>query len=151
MNLAQHLRRGGATIRTVRRSVTARGCCYDYAALAGRVARLASRAARRVSVLRPATASRSSPTNTPEYLEALYAIWHAGCVGVPVNAKLHPAELNYILDHSGARVCFASSDLATAIEAHAPRYARTHRGVRQRAPIDRLLAADACDVDAARA
>ena len=58
--------------------------------------------------------------NSPEYLEALYAIWHAGCAAVPVNAKLHPAELAYILDHSGARVCFASSDLAAAIEAHAP-------------------------------
>ena len=29
------------------------------------------------------------------------------------NAKLHGAELGYILEHSGARVCFASADLAT--------------------------------------
>ncbi len=39
---------------------------------------------------------------------------------MPANAKLHGAELAYILEHSGARVCFASSDLAPAIEAHAP-------------------------------
>ena len=28
-------------------------------------------------------------TNRPEFLEALFAIWHAGLVAVPMNAKLH--------------------------------------------------------------
>jgi long-chain acyl-CoA synthetase len=45
--------------------------------------------------------------NSPDYLEALCAIWHAGLAAVPANAKLHGAELGYILEHSGARVCFA--------------------------------------------
>jgi long-chain acyl-CoA synthetase len=36
---------------------------------------------------------------------------------VPVNARLHRREFAYILDHSGARLCFASPDL---IEAAAP-------------------------------
>ena len=27
--------------------------------------------------------------NRPEYLEALFAIWHAGLVAVPINARLH--------------------------------------------------------------
>ena len=36
-------------------------------------------------------------------------IWHAGLAAVPANAKLHGAELGYILEHSGARVCFASA------------------------------------------
>lgn len=31
--------------------------------------------------------------NRPEYLEALYAIWHAGLVAVPVNARLHRDEI----------------------------------------------------------
>ena len=35
----------------------------------------------------------------------------AGLVAVPVNAKLHPRELAYILEHSSARLCFASPDL----------------------------------------
>ncbi len=39
---------------------------------------------------------------------------------MPINAKLHPVELAYILNHSGARICFTSSGLAPAIEAHAP-------------------------------
>src|SRR5690348_17589746 len=38
--------------------------------------------------------------NRPEYLEALYAIWHAGLAAVPVNARLHRAEIAYILEHS---------------------------------------------------
>ena len=35
--------------------------------------------------------------NRPEYLEALFAIWHAGLVAVPVNARLHRGEIGYIL------------------------------------------------------
>ena len=34
--------------------------------------------------------------NRPEYLEALFAIWHAGLVAVPVNARLHRDEIAYI-------------------------------------------------------
>jgi long-chain acyl-CoA synthetase len=54
--------------------------------------------------------------NRPEYLEVLYAAWHSGLVAVPVNARLHPREIEYILDHSGARACFVSPDLAASIE-----------------------------------
>src|SRR5215475_3363638 len=38
--------------------------------------------------------------NRPEYLEALFAVWHAGLVAVPVNARLHRDEIAYILEHS---------------------------------------------------
>ena len=58
--------------------------------------------------------------NSPDYLEALYAIWHAGMAAVPANAKLHGAELGYILEQSGARVCFASDGLDGEIARHAP-------------------------------
>ena len=36
--------------------------------------------------------------NRPEYLEAMFAIWHAGLVAVPVNARLHRDEIAYILE-----------------------------------------------------
>jgi long-chain acyl-CoA synthetase len=36
---------------------------------------------------------------------------------VPANAKLHPRELEYILDHSGARVCFVTPDLIDGVGA----------------------------------
>lgn len=42
--------------------------------------------------------------NRPEYLEALFAVWHAGLVAVPVNARLHRDEIGHILDDSGTAV-----------------------------------------------
>jgi len=45
--------------------------------------------------------------NHPHYVEALFACWWAGLVAVPVNAKLHPKELAFVLDDSGARFAFA--------------------------------------------
>jgi long-chain acyl-CoA synthetase len=54
-------------------------------------------------------------TNCAEYLEALFAIWHAGLFAVPINAKLHREEFRYILGHSGARVAFVSPDLAETV------------------------------------
>ncbi|MGD9865562.1 MAG: AMP-binding protein [Pseudodonghicola sp.] len=44
--------------------------------------------------------------NRPEYIEILFAIWAAGCVAVPVNAKLHPGEVDYVLSDSGASLLF---------------------------------------------
>jgi long-chain acyl-CoA synthetase len=49
--------------------------------------------------------------NCAEYFEVLFAIWHAGLVAVPVNAKLHPRELRWILDNSGAKACFSLGDV----------------------------------------
>ena len=48
----------------------------------------------------------------------MFGVWHAGLAAVPANAKLHGRELGYILQHSGARVCFASSELVGSITAH---------------------------------
>jgi long-chain acyl-CoA synthetase len=53
--------------------------------------------------------------NVPEYVELLLAGWYAGLTMVPINARLHPRELEYILGHSGARVCFVTPDLADAV------------------------------------
>ncbi|CAG2159009.1 2-succinylbenzoate--CoA ligase [Cupriavidus numazuensis] len=46
--------------------------------------------------------------NCPQYVELLYAIWHAGLCAVPINAKLHPREIDDIVRDSGASVCFVS-------------------------------------------
>jgi acyl-CoA synthetase (AMP-forming)/AMP-acid ligase II len=54
--------------------------------------------------------------NRPEYLEALYAVWHAGLVAVPVNARLHPEEIAYILEHSGAVAVVTDEDHAGDVE-----------------------------------
>ena len=54
--------------------------------------------------------------NRPEYLEALFAIWHAGLVAVPVNARLHRDEIAYILDHSGSTAVVTDDDHADDVE-----------------------------------
>src|SRR5882762_9946451 len=53
--------------------------------------------------------------NCPEYYEVLFACWHAGLVAVPMNAKLHAKEFAYILENSGAKACFVTPDLESAI------------------------------------
>jgi acyl-CoA synthetase (AMP-forming)/AMP-acid ligase II len=55
--------------------------------------------------------------NRPEYLEALFAIWHAGLVAVPVNARLHREEIAYILDDSGTAVVVTDDEHAEDVEA----------------------------------
>jgi acyl-CoA synthetase (AMP-forming)/AMP-acid ligase II len=54
--------------------------------------------------------------NRPEYIEALFAIWHAGLVAVPVNARLHRDEIAYILDHSGSAVAVTDEEHAGDVE-----------------------------------
>lgn len=50
--------------------------------------------------------------NHPEYWIALLAVWRAGLVAVPVNAKLHISEFRYILENSDSRLAFATAELA---------------------------------------
>ncbi len=44
--------------------------------------------------------------NCPEYWELLFACWYAGLAAVPMNAKLHAREFEYIVANSGAKACF---------------------------------------------
>ena len=50
--------------------------------------------------------------NHPRYLEILWGAWWAGLVVVPVNAKLHPAEAEWIVDNAQARWAFVTRDVA---------------------------------------
>jgi acyl-CoA synthetase (AMP-forming)/AMP-acid ligase II len=52
---------------------------------------------------RLATACCCSCATIRATLEALWAAWWAGLVVVPVNAKLHPREVEWIIADSGAR------------------------------------------------
>ncbi|MGR3759718.1 class I adenylate-forming enzyme family protein [Roseobacteraceae bacterium NS-SX3] len=53
--------------------------------------------------------------NCPDYLIALFGIWYAGAAAVPINAKLHGREAEYILENSGAKLVFTSPGLTEAI------------------------------------
>ncbi|WP_424858627.1 MULTISPECIES: AMP-binding protein [unclassified Tepidimonas] len=50
--------------------------------------------------------------NHPRYLEVLWGAWWAGLAVVPVNAKLHPSEVEWIADDARTRWGFVTADVA---------------------------------------
>jgi len=90
-----------------------------YGQMASRVARLASGFSSRLK-LQPRDRVALAMKNCPEYYELLFACWHAGLCPVPMNAKLHPKEFAYILENSGAKACFATPDLESAVPGAMP-------------------------------
>ncbi len=85
-----------------------------YSQLVMRVAKL-SRGLTQILGPQPAARVALAMSNCPEYIELLYAAWWAGLTPVPINARLHPEEAAYILQHAEARVCFVTPDLAASI------------------------------------
>ena len=53
--------------------------------------------------------------NCGEFLETMFACWTAGLCAVPVNARLHPREVEHIANDSGARLLVATPALADAL------------------------------------
>src|ERR1051325_6334715 len=90
----------------------------SYGALAERAARLAS--ALHGLDLQPGDRVAIIAKNCVEYVETIHGIWHGGFAAVPANAKLHGRELGYILEHSGARVCFATPGLDEDVAPYTP-------------------------------
>jgi long-chain acyl-CoA synthetase len=118
MNLALWLDRARRSYPDYPAVASAGRVVMNYGELAARVERLAG--AMRGLGLQPGDRVVIATKNSIHYLELIYAVWHAGLAAVPVNAKLHGAELGYILSHSGARACFASPELESAIAPYAP-------------------------------
>jgi acyl-CoA synthetase (AMP-forming)/AMP-acid ligase II len=50
--------------------------------------------------------------NCPEFFEILLACWTAGLCPVPVNSKLHPKEVAYIVEKTKAKLLFTTPALA---------------------------------------
>jgi acyl-CoA synthetase (AMP-forming)/AMP-acid ligase II len=88
---------------------------YSYRQLSARVAALAG-GLHALPGMRSGERVALTMSNSPAYLELLWATWHAGLCVVPINAKLHPREFAYILRNSDARYCFASERLAGGID-----------------------------------
>jgi long-chain acyl-CoA synthetase len=84
---------------------------YDYAEYESLSERLAGAFRGRLG-LRPGDRVAIAMTNNPEYLAILFAIWRAGLVAVPANAKLHARELAYIVEDCGARLCLSTAEVA---------------------------------------
>ncbi|HOB14806.1 MAG TPA: long-chain-fatty-acid--CoA ligase [Novosphingobium sp.] len=55
--------------------------------------------------------------NSPEQVALLLAVLRAGMTALPINWRLAPAEVAYILRHSGARLLFADEAFCPAIRA----------------------------------
>jgi acyl-CoA synthetase (AMP-forming)/AMP-acid ligase II len=81
---------------------------HTWRELRERVLRLASSIRELGAGARVAVASE----NRPEIVELMFAIWAAECVVVPINYKLHPREMEQILDDAGVAQVFASPKIA---------------------------------------
>ena len=55
-------------------------------------------------------------TNCHRLLEAYYGVLEAGAVLLPLNIRLSPDELAYILNDSGARILFLEKDFLAAVD-----------------------------------
>jgi acyl-CoA synthetase (AMP-forming)/AMP-acid ligase II len=53
--------------------------------------------------------------NCPEIIELMFGVWAAECVYLPINYKLHPREMQQILDDAAAAVVFASPKIAAEL------------------------------------
>jgi len=62
--------------------------------------------------------------NTHHLLEAYYGVIEAGAVLNPINIRLAPHEIAYILDHAASRVVFFHADFAALVEEIGPHLAR---------------------------
>ncbi len=118
MNLALWLERAGKAFPDNPAVALGEGVVHDYGALAERAASIAGGLAK--LGLQPGDRVAICSKNRPAYVEAMYGIWWGGFAAVPANAKLHGAELGYILEHSGARICLVGPELFDAVAAHAP-------------------------------
>jgi long-chain acyl-CoA synthetase len=112
VNIARLLARSASVFPTRPAVFVGTRLLFDYRTLAGRAACIAGYL-RDTLGLEPGDRVAAFMTNCPEYLEVLYGIWWAGLAAVPVNAKLHPREMAYILENAEASCLFVSSDLAT--------------------------------------
>ncbi|MEX1661538.1 class I adenylate-forming enzyme family protein [Thioclava sp. 15-R06ZXC-3] len=87
----------------------------DYATFADHAARIGAGLAERGIV--PGDRVALFMKNRIEYLEALYGAWFAGAVVVPINAKLHPREAEWIIEASSAKLTFVSPDTGADLRA----------------------------------
>jgi long-chain acyl-CoA synthetase len=59
--------------------------------------------------------------NTVEAVQLFFAVFKAGLIAVPVNSRLKAPEIEFVLRHSGARLCFSHPSVVAATEQAAAR------------------------------
>lgn len=83
----------------------------DYATFASRAAAFGAALARDYGIARGDRVALFAH-NCTRYLEALYGIWWAGAVAIPINAKLHGKEAAWICSNAGASLALICQDTA---------------------------------------
>jgi len=117
MNLARHLLLSARRLPGQPAVIERDRIEHTYAVLARRTLALAGALRSRLGVVHGSRVALVMRNNAA-YIELLYACWAAGATAIPVNIKLHPKEVAFILDDAGARVCFVTEDVdGAAIDA----------------------------------
>ena len=110
MNLANWIVRAGKIVPHMPAVGLGHSVVLNYSTLARRTAGLAAGLSDRYN-LKPGDRVAIVMNNVPQYIEVMFALWHAGLVAVPVNVKLHPQELDYIINKADVALCIASDGL----------------------------------------
>src|SRR5271168_2455285 len=87
---------------------------FTYAEFAGRVGRLAG--ALRAAGVKPGDRVAFLSLNCHRLLEAYYGVLDAGAILLPLNIRLAPHELAFILNDAGAKVLFLEKDFLGAVD-----------------------------------
>ena len=115
MNIATWVQRNGRRLPDRPAVAVGAQATATWAEFAGQVSAVAGGLQGRFG-LRPGDRLAIVMSNSPEYLEAQFAAWHAGLVAVPVNARLHREEIAYILTDSGTTVVVTDVEHAKTVE-----------------------------------
>jgi long-chain acyl-CoA synthetase len=97
-------------------AITAPEGTLTYAGLEDQVAGIAG-ALRGRHALAPPARVAILMDNCLSYLPALFGIWRAGLAAVPINSKLHPKEVAWILENSHTKLVLAGAKHADALTA----------------------------------
>lgn len=108
MNPAEWLMRSAARAPAAPALLLGETVVADYAQFAASAAAIGGALRDRHGV-EPGDRVAVFAANCPQYLEALYGIWCAGAVAVPINGKLHAREAAWIIADAGARLAFVSA------------------------------------------
>jgi fatty-acyl-CoA synthase len=87
---------------------------FTYAQFGDRVGRLAG--ALRQAGVQPGDRVAFLSTNCHRLLEAYYGVLEAGAVLLPLNIRLAPGELSYILNDSGASILFVEKQFLAMVD-----------------------------------
>jgi len=105
MNIAQLLHQSARRLPDSAALAVGGKVLSSYGNLSLRAAQLAAGLVAKFNV-KPGDRVAFAMKNCPEYWELLFACWHAGLAAVPMNAKLHAKEFEYIVANCGAKASF---------------------------------------------